>query len=111
MTAHHIRWYPVAEDSTEGHDMTVTLPIIQIQDEPAIYEIRLKGHLTDRWAGWFGDVVIGLEDDGTTRLICPAVDQAALYGLLKKVRSLGLPLLSINRVEPCKIEGGEECLR
>ena len=70
-----------------------------IHDEPATYEIRLKGHLPDRWAGWFGEVTIGLDEDGTTRLTCPAIDQAALYGLLKKVRSLGLPLLSVNRVE------------
>ena len=91
--------------------MSDTHPAIQVQDEPAIYEIRLKGHLTDRWAGWFGDVAIGLEEDGTTRLTCPVIDQAALYGLLKKVRSLGMPLLSVNRVESGKIDGGEECLQ
>jgi len=79
--------------------MSDTQPIIQIQDEPALYEIRLKGHLADRWTGWFGDVVIGLEEDGTTRLTCPAIDQAALYGLIKKVRSLSMPLLSVNRIE------------
>jgi hypothetical protein len=56
-------------------------------------------------------VVIGLEEDGTTRLICPVIDQAALYGLLKKVRSLGLPLLSVNRVESGKTDGGEGCVR
>jgi hypothetical protein len=90
--------------------MSDTHPIIPIYDEPATYEICLKGHLPDRWAGWFGDVVIELDEDGTTRLICPASDQAALYGLLKKVRSLGLPLLSVNRVEAGKTDGGEECL-
>jgi hypothetical protein len=79
--------------------MSDTLPIIHIQDEPATYEIRLKGHLTNRWAGWFEEASIGLDEDGTTRLTCPAIDQAALYGLLKKVRSLGLPLLSVNRVD------------
>lgn len=78
--------------------MSDTHPIIPIQDEPAVYEIRLKGHLADRRAGWFGDVSINLDDDGTTRLTCPVIDQAALYGLLKKVRSLGMPLLSVNRV-------------
>jgi len=91
--------------------MSDTHPAIQVQDEPALYEIRLKGHLADRWAGWFGEVVIGLEDDGTTRLICRTIDQAALYGLLKKVRSLGLPLLAINRVESDKTDGGEGCVR
>jgi len=82
-------------------------PIIHIQDEPKTYEIRLKGHLPDRWAGWFGEVSIGLDEDGTTRLTCPEIDQAALYGLLKKVRSLGLPLLSVNRVESNQIVGGK----
>jgi hypothetical protein len=91
--------------------MSDTQPIFQIQDEPALYEIRLKGHLSDRWAGWFGDVIIGLEEDGTTRLTCPVIDQAALYGLLKKVRSLGMPLLSVNRVESDVTDGGEECLQ
>ena len=76
----------------------------RILDEPNLYEIRLKGHLTVRWAGWFGDVAIGLEDDGTTRLTCPVIDQAALYGLLKKVRNLGMPLLSVNRVEAGQLE-------
>ena len=86
--------------------MSDTLPIIHLQDEPALYEIRLAGHLPDRWAGWFGDVAIGLEEDGTTRLTCPVIDQAALFGLIKKVRSLGLPLLSVNRVESNQIDGG-----
>jgi hypothetical protein len=87
--------------------MSDTQPIIHIQDEPATYEIRLKGHLTDRWAEWFGEVIIGLDEDGTTRLTCPDIDQAALYGLLKKVRSLGMPLLSVNRVESNQIVGGK----
>ena len=86
--------------------MNDTQPIIPIHDEPATYEIRLKGHLPDRWAGWFGDVAIRLDDDGTTVLTCPAIDQAALYGLLKKVRSLGLPLLSVVRVERNQKNGG-----
>ena len=86
--------------------MSDTQPIIPIHDEPATYEIRLKGHLPDRWAGWFGDVTIGLEEDGTTRLTCPGIDQAALYGLLKKVRSLGLPLFSVNLIEVNRTDGG-----
>ncbi len=91
--------------------MSDTQTIICIQDEPATYEICLKGHLSDRWAAWFSDVLIELDKDGTTRLTCSAIDQAALYGLLKKVRSLGLPLLSVNHVESGKINGGKECLR
>ena len=87
--------------------MSDTQPIISFQDEPAIYEIRLKGHLVDRWAGWFGDVSTQREEDGTTLLTCLVTDQAALYGLLKKVRDLGLPLLSLKCIEPNQADGGE----
>ncbi len=65
--------------------------------EPGLYEIRIKGHLEDRWADWFGGLTITLEDNGDTLLTCPVVDQAALHGLLKKVRDLGMPLLSVRR--------------
>ena len=64
------------------------------------YEIRLKGHLEARWVKWFNGLAIKLEDNGDTLLTGPVVDQAALHGLLKKVRDLGLPLLSVNSVEP-----------
>ena len=69
-------------------------------DQPMVYQIRIKGHLGPRWAEWFGDVTITLEDDGDTLLTCPVVDQAALHGLLRKVRDLGMPLISAIRVEP-----------
>jgi hypothetical protein len=78
--------------------MSEIYPALPILDQTATYEIRLTGHLPERWAGWFGDVAIGLEADGTTRLTCPAMDQAALHGLLRKVRDVGLPLVSVNRV-------------
>ena len=68
--------------------------------EPGLYEIRVMGHLADRWADWFGGLTITLEEDGDTLLAGPVVDQAALFGLLRKVRDLGMPLLSVNRVEP-----------
>ena len=68
--------------------------------EPGLYEIRIKGHLADRWADWFGGLTITLEDNGDTLLTGPVVDQAALHGLLRKVRDLGMPLLSVIRVEP-----------
>jgi hypothetical protein len=64
------------------------------------YEIRLKGHLDDRWGDWFGGLTIALEDNGDTLLTSPVVDQAALHGLLKRVRDLGIPLLSVNLVNP-----------
>ncbi|MBK9054252.1 MAG: hypothetical protein IPL78_26070 [Chloroflexi bacterium] len=63
-----------------------------------IYEIRIEGHLGCQWTEWFGGLTITLEDNGDTLLTGPVVDQAALHGLLKKVRDLGLPLLSVNQV-------------
>jgi hypothetical protein len=74
-------------------------------DEPAQYEIRLKGHLDTRWADRFEGLTITLDDNGTTRLTGPLVDQAALHGVLKRVRDLGTPLLSVTRVEPTQAEG------
>ncbi len=71
--------------------------------EPQLYEIRLKGHLDNRWADWFEGLSITLEEDGDTLLTGPVIDQAALHGLLKKVRDLGMPLVSVNRVQPNEI--------
>jgi len=71
----------------------------EAQHEPRLYEIRLKGHLEDRWADWFGGLTITWEDNGETRLTGRVVDQAALHGLLRKVRDLGLPLISIIQVD------------
>ena len=76
-------------------------------NQPQRYEIRIKGHLDDRWVDWFGEVTLTREDSGNTRLTCPGFDQAALYGLLKKVRDLGLPLLSVHSVAPYAKEDGE----
>ncbi len=64
------------------------------------YEIRLKGHLDARWGIAFEDMTITLEDNGDTLLTGPVIDQAALHGLLKKVRDLGLSLISVNQVPP-----------
>ena len=69
-------------------------------DQPMVYQIRIKGHLGPRWTEWFGDVTITLEEDGETLLTCAVEDQAALYGLLREVRDLGMPLISAIRVKP-----------
>jgi len=72
--------------------------------EPGQYEIRLKGHLDDKWADWFDGLTITREDNGETRLTGPVVDQAALYGVLRKVRDLGMPLLSVTHVRPSQAD-------
>jgi hypothetical protein len=77
------------------------------QDEPGWYEIRLKGHLDNRWASWFEGLTITREDSGHTLLTGPVIDQAALHGLLRRVRDLGLPLLSVMQVEPRQADGSD----
>src|SRR5512135_2971533 len=67
--------------------------------QPMIYQIRIKGHLDQQWTDWFEGLTITLEDNGDTLLSGPVIDQAALHGLLKKVRDLGMPLLSVCSVE------------
>ncbi len=68
--------------------------------EAGRYEIRIKGHLDTRWAAWFDGLSLSLESDGTTIIRGPVTDQAALHGLLQRVRDVGLPLVSVTRVEP-----------
>jgi hypothetical protein len=63
--------------------------------QPTIYQIRIKGHLGREWIDWFDGLIITLEEGGDTLLTGPVVDQAALHGLLKKIRDLGMPLLSV----------------
>lgn len=68
-------------------------------DGPTMYEIRVKGHLDDQWAEWFDGLNLTHDSDGTTILAGPVVDQAALHGVLRKVRNLALPLVSVIRVD------------
>jgi hypothetical protein len=70
-----------------------------------IYRIKVKGHLDRRWREWFGGLTITLEDNGETLLTGPVEDQAALHGLLRKVRDLGLPLISVTRAQTDQIDG------
>lgn len=72
------------------------------------YEIRLKGHLETRWAAWFDGLTLRHETDGTTVLSGPVLDQAALHGLLQKVRDLGMPLVSVTYLEPQDTESRKE---
>ena len=65
-------------------------------NQASLYQIRLKGHLGSEWADWFGGMAVDLTEDGDTLLTGPVPDQAALHGILKKVRDLGLPLLAVQ---------------
>src|SRR5438552_16316979 len=75
--------------------------------QPTIYQIRIKGHLGRQWTEWFGGLTITLEDSGDTFLTGTVVDQAALHGLLKKVRDLGMPLISVIRVRPDQADASD----
>ena len=73
--------------------------------QPVIYQIRLKGHSGRYWADWFDGFTMTLEDNGEALLTGPVVDQAALHGVLRKVRDLGMPLLSVVCVNPGPADG------
>jgi hypothetical protein len=85
--------------------MSATHASTEDPDEPGRYDIRLRGHLDNQWAAWFEGLTITREANGDTRLTGPMVDQAALHGLLRKVRDLGLPLIGVNLVEPNQANG------
>ena len=68
------------------------------------YQIRLKGQLGPEWTGWFGELTIRLDENGDTLLTSPGLDQAALHGLLKRVRDLGLTLISVNPINEMEKE-------
>ena len=70
------------------------------QGAPPHYVIRVEGHLEARWATWFDGMSLATESDGTTTIHGPVVDQAALHGLLQKLRDVGIPLISLTQVEP-----------
>lgn len=68
--------------------------------QPTVYQIRIKGHWGQQWQDRFEELTITLEEDGNTLLSGPVVDQAALHGILKRIRDLGIPLLAVNAIEP-----------
>ncbi len=74
---------------------------------PTIYQIRIKGHLDRQWTDWFAGLTISLEDNGDTLLTGRVIDQAALHGLLKKVRDLGMPLVSVCPLEPGQADASD----
>jgi hypothetical protein len=81
-------------------DMSSTFNSEMDPGQPLVYQIRIKGHLGREWTDWFEGLTITALDNGETLLTGPVVDQAALHGLLKKVRDVAIPLLSVNRGKP-----------
>ena len=73
-------------------------------DQSNIYHIKVKGHLDCQWSDWFDDLAVTPDEDGTTLLTGPVGDDAALHGLIKKVRDSGLRLLSVNMIQPDKVD-------
>ena len=67
-------------------------------DQQTVYQFRIKGHLGQQWMNWFEGLTITLEEDGNTLLSGPVIDQSAIHGILKKIRDLGMPLLSVNAI-------------
>jgi hypothetical protein len=89
MPAHQIGSYvPIVSERSTGK-----------RNEVGRYEIRLKGHLASRWAAWFDGLSLTNESDGTTLIRGLVVDQAALHGLIQKVRDVGLPLISVAQID------------
>ena len=80
----------------------------QQRDQPVIYQLRIEGHLSPHWAEWFEGLTITLEENGDTLLTGPVMDQAVLHGLLKKVRDVGMPLLSVTRVQADRADTSED---
>jgi hypothetical protein len=87
--------------------MSATHASLEYHDESGLYEIRIKGHLDNRWTDWFEGLTITALDNGETLLTGPVVDQAALHGLLRKVRDLAMPLLSVTRIRPGQADASD----
>jgi hypothetical protein len=91
-------WPNVLKQPVAGRAMSNKFDPKPDLDKPMDYQIRVKGHLGSQWTDWFGGFTVTLEDNGDTLLTGPVVDQAALHGLLRKVRDLGIPLVSVVRI-------------
>jgi hypothetical protein len=102
MRRHHLPSYLsiIHESPNAGREDKVSKISTGPQHNPGRYEIRLKGHLDSRWAAWFDGLSLTNESDGTTVIQGQVADQAALHGLLQKVRDVGLPLISVTQVQP-----------
>jgi hypothetical protein len=98
MRAHHLPSYRQIndEETNQGGAMNED----DLTKAPPQYVIRIKGHLDSRWATWFDGLTLVNETDGTATISGPVVDQAALHGLLQKLRDVGIPLMSLTPIQP-----------
>ncbi len=100
MTTHQVRSYgPSVSTEDRTTESRTGVPAAEPTTTPQ-YEIRVRGHLEPRWAAWFDGLSLSIESDGTTVIRGPVVDQAALHGLLQKLRDVGLPLVSLTPLPP-----------
>src|SRR5216683_6761408 len=106
---HHIRFYLLLRPPSQRRAPCMSKPHASTDDrlEPRQYEIRLQGHLDTRWAAWFDGLSLAHQSDGTTVIYGSVVDQAALHGLLSKVRDLGLPLIAVTQLDSKQMKGRE----
>jgi hypothetical protein len=78
----------------------MSTPSADGRQDPPRYEIRVQGHLGQRWVAWFDGLTLTNDNDGTTAIVGPVADQAALHGLLQRVRDVGLPLIAVTPLDP-----------
>lgn len=100
MTAHQVCSYGPSVTTENLTPATAPGPLPADHDRELHYEIRVAGHLAPRWSAWFDGLAVTTDDDGTTVIRGPVVDQAALHGLLQKLRDVGIPLVSLTQF-PC----------
>jgi hypothetical protein len=98
MTAHQVRSYGPTVNTNDPASQPPSPAGTAEQHPVPEYEIRVAGRLAPRWSAWFDGLTVTTDDDGTTVLHGPVVDQAALHGLLQKLRDVGIPLLSLSQI-------------
>jgi len=104
---HQSRWSQKRSENDRYTDMSNTPNLTTDPQQPMVYQIRIQGHLGSEWTDWFAGLTLTLADNGETLLTGSVVDQAALYGVLRKVRDLGMPLLAVNRAYPGQADAAD----
>ena len=100
MTAHQVRSYGPSVTTENPTPAQAPGPSTADTGRVPQYEIRVAGHLTTRWSAWFDGLTVATNDDGTTAIRGPVLDQAALHGLIQKLRDVGIPLISLTQLPP-----------